>query len=428
MRALVRGYIEGSANPDMLMYGDDFLRYIDRGVWVCGYLMDLTHSRGRRVLDVGCGYGWNALLMARCGAVDVVAVDYRALMTETINRRIAEISPNAGPIPVKAITLDICDDDLEPELIPGSFDTVFCLQAIDCMRDLEKLFATALELLKPGGTIACMSHNNARTPRLVAQAEAMWAKRDRSFEFIEELKKERPIENADAEPYAAMRERIIRLERPDMETKHVDRLVDATAGMIAEDIRGLARGLVPGDALPAPPRYDWCRNPVTGEFCRRLLDPYAVAEQLAQAGFAGPSVHHLFRRFPVRILNRIHYRPWNNLVFKWKPVFAVLASKHREVRSASPSVNGGRGSVSQGDDQPRGFAPLTRSNNARRTSFRSSPRTMTGDRTTRRQRQPESVARLAPSRRGPPGSGRGARPALPSGRRAGSVPPRRSDS
>ena len=326
-RALVHQYIEASKNPDMLIYGANYLRYLDRGMWLLEHLMDITQARGGRVLDVGCCYGWHALLMARCGARDVVALDYRSLMTETINRGIAELSARAGPVPVRAVTQDICDDNHEPELRPGSFDAVFCLQAIEYIRDLEKFFSTALELLGPGGTLACVSDNNARTPGVVAEAGVMWAKRDRLFEFTEELKEERPIEDADAEPYAVMRKKIIRFERRDLEKEHVDALVDATAGMIAADIRRLAVNFTPGDALPHPPRFSWCRNPVTGEYTERLLDPYDLMRQVKQAGFSRPSVRHLFRRFPARILNRVHYRPLNNLVFRWKPVFLLVASK-----------------------------------------------------------------------------------------------------
>src|SRR3954452_13324161 len=77
IHAVVREYIEGADNPDVLAYGGEFLRHYGRGRWMIEYMMRLGNMRNARVLDVGCGFGWQALLIALLGGNDVAANDIR---------------------------------------------------------------------------------------------------------------------------------------------------------------------------------------------------------------------------------------------------------------------------------------------------------------------------------------------------------------
>ena len=96
--------------------------------------------------------------------------------------------------------------------------------------------------------------------------------------------------------------------------------------MVKSEIAALARTYVPGDVLPTPPAASWCRNPITSEYCERLLDPFDLADELRSAGFDVP-VQHAFRKLPLRWLNRLNFRPINIELFNYRPFFMICAKK-----------------------------------------------------------------------------------------------------
>jgi SAM-dependent methyltransferase len=324
--AAVRDYIDGSDNPDVLAYGGNFFRHYARGRWMIEYMMRLGRMRHARVLDVGCGFGWQAMLIALLGGNDVVANDIRESMTHVVRERtraLADVLDAAGGAAVTPLLGDICSLDVEPE----SFDAVFCNQTVEHIHDLPRFFAAARRALRPGGRMVIANDNNALNPGQFEEVSKMWALRDRSQAYIDRLKRERPIENAGIEPYAVMRERIIRSANPHLPHDGVSTLADATAGMIEPDIRALAKRYIPGDALPTPPKYSWSRNPVTGEYCERQLDPYDLAAQIDAAGFRHSTVRHAFRQFPLRPLNGMQIRPLNVRLFAKRSVFVIVAER-----------------------------------------------------------------------------------------------------
>jgi len=152
----------------------------------------------------------------------------------------------------------------------------------------------------------------------------MWRRRDSDWDYIEELKKQRPIENAGIEPYGVMRRRIARVANPGLADGQLDRVVAATAGLREAEIVRIARDFRDDGVLPEPPVYSWCRNPVTGEYCERQLDPFVLAEQLGRAGFS-VRIRHGFNRWPVRLLNEVAWRPLNVLLFQKNAQFTLVA-------------------------------------------------------------------------------------------------------
>src|SRR5687767_4883512 len=53
-------------HPERLSFADD--DYLDHETWIRPALEALGPVRGRRVLDLGCGHGMAAVVLARCGA------------------------------------------------------------------------------------------------------------------------------------------------------------------------------------------------------------------------------------------------------------------------------------------------------------------------------------------------------------------------
>lgn len=320
LRGYLKRYILESGNPDAIAYGrklverdSEFARF----EWLISHVIDVGRMRGARVLDIGCGFGWQALALSMLADATVVANDIRPTMTDVVTQRMTAV----GCGRVSALCADICTADIAA----NSFDAILCNQTVEHVYDLDRMFRACYRVLKPGGRAVILNDNNALTPGHLAEIQEMWRRRDSSWEYIAELKAKRPIENADAEPYAVMRKRAILHGNPSLDDSAVERLAAATAGMVDAEIESLA-SRYPNVTMPTPPRLSWCRNPATGEYCERLLDPYEIRGMLEQAGFK-VRVRHMFRKFPLSLLNGVQCRPLNNVLFARKPMFMLLAVK-----------------------------------------------------------------------------------------------------
>jgi 2-polyprenyl-3-methyl-5-hydroxy-6-metoxy-1,4-benzoquinol methylase len=65
---LIEDYMHGSDNPDLVgyrqqTYDRDFADK-ERFVWFCRLIAKLGDYHGKRILDVGCGFGWHAFTMS----------------------------------------------------------------------------------------------------------------------------------------------------------------------------------------------------------------------------------------------------------------------------------------------------------------------------------------------------------------------------
>lgn len=115
-----------------------------------GVLCDALRERfpGRqpgelRVLDVGTGPGFFAILLAEAGYA-VTAVDLTASM-------LAEARKNAGPLAEKIRFLEM--DAEEPAFADGSFDAVVTRNLTWNLPHPEKAYGQWARLLKPGGVL-----------------------------------------------------------------------------------------------------------------------------------------------------------------------------------------------------------------------------------------------------------------------------------
>ncbi|MBL8764642.1 MAG: class I SAM-dependent methyltransferase [Phycisphaerae bacterium] len=322
LRATIDRYINQSGNPDVLRYGGGFLKHWDSNLRQIKRFMRLGRMHGGRVLDVGCGFGWHAACMSLLGAREVVANDIRPLMTDVVDARVAAMRAERLPVHVTTLLGDVCALDLPP----ASFDSIFCNQTMEHVHDELAMFVVMARLLRRGGIALITNDNNALNDETVRENSAMWERRDRSAEFVDGLRRERPIENRDAKPYASMRREIIVAADPALAGAELDRLVAGTAGMIRPDILRSLDHFRSSGRVPSPPRHSWCRNPETGEFCERLLDPYDLAAKMESHGFRA-RVRHAFGRFPATLLNGVRLAPLNRALFQRKPVFVIAATR-----------------------------------------------------------------------------------------------------
>ena len=100
----------------------------------------LPDFKDKRVLDLGCGYGWHCIYAAEKGASSVVGID--------ISRKMLEVAKGKTPFP--QVEYQCCameDVDFPAE----SFDVILCSLALHYVADYQSLVEKICRMLKAGG-------------------------------------------------------------------------------------------------------------------------------------------------------------------------------------------------------------------------------------------------------------------------------------
>jgi SAM-dependent methyltransferase len=322
---IITDYSNSSDHPDLQVYRRDVEQFDwDRFDWWIRHIAKLGNFYGnKRILEIGCGFGWEAVALSIETGASVVAMDILPSMIAGVSECLDTMRTKGKKFKVEPLVGDICKVDLPPD----SFDGLFSSEAVEHVHNLEQMYGRCFALLKKGGKLVIANDSNGYNGLYRARNMEMWPERDGSWEHVEWLKREvRPREHANAEPYAVMRERMIRAGDPTLPAEDVRALVHATAGLIEPEIQAATRACKADGTLPQRPEWSWCRNPETGEYAERLLDPFEMADGLKAAGFK-VSLQHGMRKFPVRLINKIGIRFINKQIFERKPLFIIVAEK-----------------------------------------------------------------------------------------------------
>lgn len=101
----------------------------------------LPDFRGKRMLDLGCGYGWHSIYAAEHGAAFVVGVDISHKML-----RVAKEKTKFQQVEYRRMAIE--DMKFEPE----SFDIIFSSLALHYIRSFSSAAEKVYTYLSPGGT------------------------------------------------------------------------------------------------------------------------------------------------------------------------------------------------------------------------------------------------------------------------------------
>ncbi len=102
----------------------------------------MGNVRGRKVADLGCGTGTNAIAMAAAGA-DVTAVDFSQEM-------LAQARQKSGAGRVRFIEHDL---ERPLPLKTNTFDKALCALALEHVSKLDGAFAEMARICRPGGEV-----------------------------------------------------------------------------------------------------------------------------------------------------------------------------------------------------------------------------------------------------------------------------------
>ncbi|MFL5539133.1 MAG: class I SAM-dependent methyltransferase [Longimicrobiaceae bacterium] len=140
----VRAFFDGRVEEwDTARYTDE--TYVGRGRVALGWLRRL--GRGRRVLDLGCGTGRQAVGALRAGG-RVVAMDFSLPMARATLDRVTREAPGAPAAVVVA-------DAQHLPFRAGSFDAALALGVLGFVPDRAAMLCEARRVLAPGGTLVC---------------------------------------------------------------------------------------------------------------------------------------------------------------------------------------------------------------------------------------------------------------------------------
>jgi len=322
----VKSYMFGSEHPDVVGYRNQSLerdlanghRFVSSIREVC----QLGNFQRKHILDVGCGLGWQALAVSMIGDNSVIATDILPSMIDGAAECVNSLLAKGVKFDVTPIQADICNTDFPSD----SFDGIYSLEAVEHVRDLPLMFDSCARLLRRGGRMVIVNDCNVIDHKLRREIEAMWDQRERSWEWSNYLRSIRPVEHADARPFELMRREIVQAANPNLDDASVRSLVYATAGMLKAQIEEITLSFDKDARLPSRPELDWCRNPITGEYAERLLNPFQMADTLRERGFS-VKIRHGFHRKPFNLLNGIQFKPLNISLFNVRPLFILVADK-----------------------------------------------------------------------------------------------------
>jgi SAM-dependent methyltransferase len=102
----------------------------------------LPDMAGRRVVDLGCGFGWFSRWADEHGAVSVLGID---LSTKMLER--ARSDTTSATVDYQCADLDLV------ELDPDTTDLVFSSLTLHYVRDLHRLLSQVAGSLTPGGSV-----------------------------------------------------------------------------------------------------------------------------------------------------------------------------------------------------------------------------------------------------------------------------------
>lgn len=236
---------------------------------------EILSLEGKTVLDLGCGFGIQSLMMAAHGARRVVALDMDDAKLAVFGRLLRRFFPE-----IRNITIAVADA-LSPPLRDRNFHVILLHDVLSHMRDPQSILNSCCGSLSTDTASICVyDGNNALWPFIYLTNRAYWETVEYGGEQAGRLLEGQPHD----EPFAVKRRRIIVQHRADLSERQVSDLVRATMGMIQPEIIRAVDEILSSGRTTIRPIFKY-RDPLSGEYAELVLNPLTLAKQLKSRGF-----------------------------------------------------------------------------------------------------------------------------------------------
>ncbi|MGE5174822.1 MAG: class I SAM-dependent methyltransferase [Hyphomicrobiales bacterium] len=245
-------------------------------------MFEYLEADGKDVLDLGAGFGIEALLVAIYGARRVLATEIDRDMVAVGTYLASRIDP-----PITNFESRF-GDGIAMELPSASFDGVMANCVISHARDLEGFLREAHRLLRPGGVFFLSDENNGRYLPARGRRRKGW----------------RGMEREPDGPYFAARRAMVGEHFPNLAQNQLLEAVRQTRGLYGDGVlEGVREFLAQGRVVTKPP-FPY-RDPRDGQYPERELDPFWMMEKFREAKLAPELLPAFFSRGI-----EVHPRQW----------------------------------------------------------------------------------------------------------------------
>lgn len=137
-----KSYLEGTLMPQAKFLQETYILTLSRYQLVCEY------AKGKIVLDAGCGSGYGADKLIRCGAKKVYAVDNNSESIKYCRSHYRQKN------------LEFLQGDVAKLDFPNNFfDLIVAFEIIEHLKGPQKVIAEFYRILKPGGRLILSTPN-----------------------------------------------------------------------------------------------------------------------------------------------------------------------------------------------------------------------------------------------------------------------------
>ncbi|HET9952532.1 MAG TPA: class I SAM-dependent methyltransferase [Candidatus Eisenbacteria bacterium] len=215
---------------------------------------------GKEILDLGAGWGIEALLVAIHGAKKVIATEIDRDMVAVGTYLAQKIDP-----PVENFESRF-GDGIAMEFPSGSFDGVMANCVISHVRDLEGFLAEAHRLLRPGGIFFLSDENNSLYLPARGRRRKGW----------------HDMEREPNGPYFEARRAMIGEHFPGLSANQLLEAVRQTRGLWGDQVADGVREFLKSGRLERKPVFLY-RDPRDGQYPERELNPFWMMEKFREA-------------------------------------------------------------------------------------------------------------------------------------------------
>ncbi|MEO8432629.1 MAG: class I SAM-dependent methyltransferase [Acidobacteriota bacterium] len=236
-------------------------------------------GRGRKILEIGSGNGFNCVLFGLLGAAEVRGVEVVPEAVAIAEAVRTEVDPG---LPV---SFQLGDAGQPLPFPDASFDALLLIEVISHVvtPDVSGFLREMARVVRPGGILYIQDGNNARS----------WKRRRENYEIWRRFENGPITEGGETvhshrvgKPYVELRADIARAAEPALSAEDARRIAERTFRFDAARVREAAREFRETGRLPHSPFQEkTCPiEPISRSYIEELVDPIDLMKDLRAFG------------------------------------------------------------------------------------------------------------------------------------------------